>query len=290
MVGKSSRIQDPFRTLLVVVYDVSFWSGSAAPPRVCGCEVVGQCPREKGDVGEVQREEGRTPNKKIHEHLIICLCYPLFECIQCTSSRNMTIKIDSAYDSTWSFQIEHIESPSQIYTFSSTFWLLRFGPQVVADPSMRSHPTVQRLCHELGANIFTSSDQAKSSPDTGGKMKGEYSKQHDQAIIMEHWFCLTIGIYIRRYWRFEAFEDQLISALPLLRATTVLKIQTWDALNVCAVFPRFPCSVMSMWNQPSCNGFSGQEVERQAASEWFDWDSFFCLLFAACLGYRAHFW
>lgn len=31
---------------------------------------------------------------------------------------------------------------------------------VVADPSMRSHPTVQRLCHELGANIFTSSDQA----------------------------------------------------------------------------------------------------------------------------------
>lgn len=85
--------------------------------------------------------------------------------------------------------------------------------------------------------------------------------------------------------------------------STTLRVKCWSApqikrcvgwqgvhLSPCAVFSRFPCSFMSMWNQRSCNGFGGQEVERQAASEWFDWDSFFCLLFAACLGYRDHFW
>ena len=33
--------------------------------------------------------------------------------------------------------------------------------EVIAEPSMRSHPTVGRLCSELGAAVVTDMDQAR---------------------------------------------------------------------------------------------------------------------------------
>ena len=48
--------------------------------------------------------------------------------------------------------------------------------EVMADPSMRPHPTVQRLRKELGAEIFTGMDQVRGQLGANdgrlGKMRG----------------------------------------------------------------------------------------------------------------------